>query len=387
MTPCSYKRLEERCQYLLPGEFVNSGFWRRRLISTATLASQISVAEMRSFLNQHIGRNPRPFLLSLYIGFGEPWTFWAVELIPGSHELYRTFAFHRHSAVEKPGALPLTLTNLPVVPLWINPLLMQVNIDCWLDRMISNPAVGWQNHWFPDPSQIWQLKILEGICKQYRQNNEPRDRIGMLAYSTLRWALKLSVLSYVMGHDFLIPEDEIGSLCQHLENSHFKGQAPQGHVCSRGADTFVKMMAFPVLRVVAERTLSGLNELLRANVPHTVIWDQTFGVVFLCLMVTSSIQRSLFQRAVVCAANDDSSFDRQDADREVRAMDSELVVYIIGMFHDKFRTNNKGKGFNPLGGSCSAGQAPFSPFAVYVKAVTDTHCESLSTLYVIIGIN
>lgn len=386
MTPCSYKRLEERCQYLLPGEFVSSGFWRRRLINTAPLASQISVAEMRSFLNQYRGGIPRNFLLSLYIGFGEPWKFWAVELVPGSHELYQTFGFHHRSAVENLGASPLRLTDPPVVPLWINPQLMQVNIDCWLDRMISNPAVGWQNHWFPDPSQIWQLKILEGICTQYHQNNGPRGRAGILAFDTLRWALKLSVLSYVMGHAFLVPEDDIGSLFQHLENPHFKGQAPQGYVCPRAANKFVKMMALPVLRLITERTLSGLNELLRANVPHTMIWDQTFGVVFLCLMVTSSIQMSLFQLAVTCAANNDSSFGRQDADREALAMDSELVVYIIGMFHDKFRTS-KNKGLNPLGEGCSAGQASFSPFAAYVKAMTDKYCESLSAFCVIIGIN
>jgi len=377
MTPCSLKRLEERCQYLLPGEFVSSGFWRRRLINTASLASQNSVAEMRSFLNQYTGMMPRKLLLSLWIGFGEPWKFWAVELVPGSPELCQMFGFHYHSNVENPGASPLRLTNPPVVPLWINPQLMQVNIDCWLDRMISNPAVGWQNHWFPDPSQIWQLKILEGICKQYHQNNGARDRAGILALNTLRWALKLSVLSYVMGHAFLVPEDDIGFLFQQLENPHFNGQAPHEYVCPRAANKFVKMMAFPVLRLITERTLSGLNELLRTRESHTMIWDHTFGVVFLCLMVTSSIQMSLFQRAVTCAANNDSSFGTQDADREALAMDSELVVYIIGMFHDKFRTNNKSKGFNPLGESCSAGQAPFSPFAAYVKAMTDKYCESL----------
>jgi hypothetical protein len=387
MTPCSYKRLEERSQYLLPGEFVNSGFWRSQLINTAPLASQNSVVEMRSFLKQHIGRIPRKFLLSLYIGFGEPWKFWAVELIPESHELCQTFGFHRHSAVEKPGASPLRLTNLPVVPLWVDPLLIQVNIDCWLDRMISDPAVGWQNHWFPEPSQVWQLKILEGICEQYHQNNGSRDGAEKLAFDTLRWALKLSVLSYVMGHDLLVPEDDIGSLFQHLENPYFKGQASQRDVCPQAANKFIKMMAFPVLRLVTERTLSGLNELLWANVPHTMIWDQTFGVVFLCLMVTSSIQRSLFQRAVACAANNDSSFSRQDAHREAQAMDSELVLYIIGMFHDRFGTNSKSKGFNPLGESYSTGRELFSPFAAYVKEMIDTYCESLSTFCVIIGIN
>jgi hypothetical protein len=111
-------------------------------------------------------------------------------------------------------------------------------------------------------------------------------------------------------------------------------------------------------------------------VPHTMIWDQTFGVVSLCSMVTSSIQMSLFQQAVACAANNDSSFGRQDADREALAVDSELVAYIIGMFHDKFRTNSKSKELNPLGESCSAGQAPFSPFAAYVKAMTDKYCKS-----------
>jgi hypothetical protein len=331
---------------------------------------------MRSFLNQYTGSNPQKFLLNLSIGFGEPWRFWAVELIPGTHELHETFGFHRDSAVEQEGALPFRLTNPPIVPLWVNPLMMQVYIDCWLDRMITDPQAGWQYHWFPDPSQIWQLRILERICELHHQNEGLQDRAGILAYETLRWALKLSVLSYVMGHAFLVLEDNIGLLFRYLENPHFKKQASQGLVCPRPANKFVKMMVFPVLRLATEKTLGGLHELLRAAVPHAMIWDQTFGVVFLCLMVISSTQRSLFQLAVACAEDNDLSFGRERADFEARTMDSELVIHIIGMFHDKFRTSSKSKAFNPLGGSYRAGQAPFSPFARYVKAVTDTYCES-----------
>jgi hypothetical protein len=358
-----------------------------QLINAAPLATQIGVPEMRTLLNQHIGANPRKFLLSLSIGFGEPWTFWAVELVPGAHEPDQMFGFHRHSAVEHPGALPFQLNNPPVVPLWISPLLMQVNIDCWLDRMIATSQAGWQRHWFPDQSQIWQLKILEGICEQYHRNEALCDRTRTLAHQTLRSALKMSVLNYVMGHAFLVPEQDIDILYRYLENPRFKGQAPRGCVCPRPANKFVKMMALPVMRLATEKTLSGLHELLRATAPDAMIWDKTFAIVFLSLIVISSTQRSLFQRAVASAANNDSSFGRQDAIFDARTIDSELVVYLIGMFHDKFGTSNKSKGFNPLGQSCSVGQPPLTSFAIYVKAMTQEYCESLSTLCVIIGID
>lgn len=346
----------------------------------APLANQISVSQMRAFLSQYQSANPRKFLLSLSIGFGEPWTFWAVELVPGIHQLHQMFGFHRQSAVEHPLALPYSLTSPPVVPLWINPLLMQVNIDCWLDRMIGDSQTEWQHHWFPDSCQIWQLKILEGICRQYRCHEALYDRVGTLAYETLRYALKMALLNYVMCHAFLVPQEHVDTLFQHLENPHFR-QARPGNVCPRAANKFVKMMALPLMRLVTKKTLSGLHELLRAGVPHQRIWDQTFAAVFLCLMVVSSTQRALSQRAIICAANNDPSFGRLDALFDARTIDEELVVYMVGMFHDKFRTVSTSKGFNPLSGVGlsgvgSVGQQPCWSFAAYVKTMTDKYCES-----------
>ena len=59
-------------------------------------------------------------------------------------------------------------------------------------------------------------------------------------------------------------------------------------------------------------------------------------------------------------------------------METEFVDHIIGMFHDKFRTSNESKCFNPLKGLGNAGQPSFSPFATYVKTMTEMHCESPS---------
>ena len=379
MTPCSFKRLEERCEYMLPGEFAAPSVAGSQLRNEAPLANQIGVPQMQEFLSQYLGTNPRKFLLSLSIGFGEPWTFWAVELVPGNHQFHQMFGFHRQSAVEHPSALPYSLTSPPVVPLWIDPLLMQINIDCWLDRMIGDSQTGWQRHWFPDPCQIWQLKILEGICRLYRCHEAPHDRAGALAHQTLRYALKMSVLNYVMGHAFLVPEEHVDMLFQHLKNPHFK-QAHPKYVSPRAANKFVKMMALPVMRLVIEKTLSGLHELLRACVSHRRLWDQTFAAVFLCLMVISSTQRALSQRAIIFAANNDSSYGRQHAVSDARAMDEELVAYMVGMFHDTFRTVSASKGFNPLSGIGSVDQQPCSRFAAYVKTMTDKYCESPWTL-------
>jgi hypothetical protein len=332
---------------------------------------------MRAFLNQHTVGNPWKFLLRLSIGFGELWTFWAVEIVPGSHEVGQMFGFHRQSAAEQHDLSISELANPPVVPLWIDPLLMHVNIDCWLDRMIGDPGAGWQSHWFPDRSQIWQSKILWRICRHYQWHEPTCDAVEEIAQQTLRWALKMSVLSYVMSHAFLVPENDNEFLFRQLNNPFFKGKFPPRRVCSRAANKFVKMMVLPMLRLATQRTLSGLHQLFRPSEPCISIWDSSFAVVFLCLMVVGSAQRSLFQRAVICAANEASSYSRADAASEAEMMYSELAKYIIGMFHDSFHTSSSKKGFNPFGNDGMKERECLSAFAMDVRTTTERHCKCL----------
>lgn len=286
------------------------------------------------------------------------------------------FGFYQHVDVKHHDVSPFPLINPPVIPTWINPLQVHISIDCWLDDMIGDPQVGWQHHWFPCPSQVWQLNILLGICDYYQRQKPNSGKIATTAHQTLRWALKMSVLNYVMSHTFLVPNDNVPTLFQQLENPHFRAQLSHQEVGPRAANKFVKMMAFPVMRVVIERTLSGLHELFRANVHPAELWDVVFSVVFLCLMVVSSTQTSLFQLASISAAKKDASFSREDAASNAQTMETEFVDHIIGMFHDKFRTRSKNKHFNPLEGLGDAGQPSFSPFATYVKTMTEMHCES-----------
>ena len=349
-------------------------------MNTASLASQVSIPSMRAFLRQHTCASLRSFLLSLSPGFGEPWTFRAVELVPGTHELDQTFGFYRHADVEPESGSAILLTNPPVVPLWIDPLLMQINVDCWLDRMIRNPNAGWQRHWFFDPSQIWQLSILKAICQHYQHHQPAHDRVMTTLFQTLECALKSTVLNYLMGHAFLVPEDNVDHLFQHLNNASFKGRHPKGLVCPRAANKFVKMMVLPLMRLATEKTLSGLHDLFRTQAARETIWDDLFAIVFLCLIIAGSTQRSLFQRAVVCNGKKDSSFSREDAVVEAHVMDYELVVHIIGMFHDKFRTTRKSRSFNPLREANSVGQPSFSEFAAHVRMTTDIYCECLWNL-------
>jgi hypothetical protein len=185
----------------------------------------------------------------------------------------------------------------------------------------------------------------------------------------------MSVLSYVMSHAFLVLESDRELLFQQLENPLFKGKMPPATLCPRAANKFVKMMVLPMLRLATQRTLSGLHQLFGASEPSAFIWDVSFAVVFLCLMVISSAQRSLFQRAAVSAANNDSSYTRADAVSEAEMMDSELAKHIIGRFHDTFHTGSKRKGFNPFGNSGREEQEPLSAFAVGVRTTTQEHCK------------
>jgi hypothetical protein len=358
-----------------------------KLNLAVALVSHLSVRQVRAFLVQHIPEFSHVFQLRLSVGFGEPWKFWAVELDPRTDELYNMLGFERGVVTERrqiPLAeqqciSPVRMTSPPIVPIWVDPLLMHISIDCWLDGMIGNPEAGWQFHTFPDPSHEWQLKILDIICQHYRAYKPDHDRLSTTSYQTLRWALKLTVLSYIMGHAFLVPEEDTPTLFRNLKDRHFKDGPSEGLVCPRAANKYVKMMILPMMRLAAQRTVSGLHDILQAQGADVMIWDIAFAVVFLCLVVIGSTQLSLFERAFVCVAKNDPSFSRRDATLETEAMDRELVVHIIGMFHDKFRTTGNSGGFNPLSRLDAAEKAEavsISPFATRVRNVTELYCKS-----------
>src|SRR5271154_4270478 len=256
-----------------------------KLNSAVALVSHLSVRQVHAFLIQHIPGFSHVFQLRLSIGFGEPWKFWAVELDPRTDELYNMLGFERGIVTERRQIplpeqqciSPVRMTSPPIVPIWVDPLLMHISIDCWLDGMIGNPEAGWQFHIFPDPSHEWQLKILDTICQHYRAYKPDHDKLSRTSYQTLRWALKLIVLSYIMGHAFLIPEEDTPTLFRSLKDRHFKGGPSEGLVCPRAANKYVKMMLLPMMRLAAQRTVSGLHDILQAQGPDIVIWDIALG--------------------------------------------------------------------------------------------------------------
>lgn len=359
------------------------------------LASHLSVRQVHAFLNKHARHSSRVFQLRVLTGLGEPWKFWAAELDPNTDELYNMLVFDE-SKVTGPQLIPLTepqfvsiaehgclspvyLTSPPVVPIWVDPLLMQMNIDCWLDGLIFNPEAGWQSQLFRESSQFWQLSILNAICDHYHAYKPDHDRLASASYQTLRWALKLVLLNFVMGHAFLVPESDIDDLFRNLTNPRFRGPRSDELVSPRATNKYLKMIILPMIRVVSQRTLSGLHDLLLARGTDAMIWDYAFAVTFLCLTVSSSIQVSLFRRAVVCLANNDPSFGLNEAASEARSIDGELVVHLVGKFHSRFQTNNPLDGFNPLarqGNVKETRPPPLSPFATRIRNVTELYRKS-----------
>ncbi len=373
LLPCSFKRLDERYEYLLPGKiaFVAlSNFSASNYGCVAALASQVGMNAVRAFLPQHTLASSADFYLYLSIGFGEPWCFRAVELHAENDELYQMLGFDQQALVH------FQLTSPPVVPVWVDPLMQQIRVDCWLDRIIGDVSIEWQYHFFPQEDQVWQRNILEAICQHYREHDPNDDMATSGSYQTLKCALKLLLLNYIMGHAFLVPEEYTLDLFRSLQHPCFRELPAQGDVCPRAANKFVKMMTLPLMRSMAQRTLRNLHELFYAKVPKASIWDNTFAALFLCLLVVNSTQRSVFQRALAGMERNDSSFGIRDAEVTAEAMDVELVQHLIGMFHGKFQTVSSRGGYNPLRHKSTGSPSNMSPFSARVKYVTDTQRKS-----------
>lgn len=334
------------------------------------LASQTGVQNVRAFLNQQTAEHSQKFILRLSIGFGEPWSFNSIELEYGKAEHYDMLGFkpHKHT--------PSQMLSPPVVPIWVDPRMMQISVDCWLDKMIGDTRTRWQEHCFPNEEHAWQLRILEAICEHYRvQDSIYQGATASNSFQTLRWALKLLVLNYVMGHAFYVPPSDTQLLFRGLHNTHFKNLPAQERVCPRAANKVVKMMVLPVMRLLAQMTLRSLHDLFRSKEPHAAIWDNAFAAVFLCLVVLNSTQRSLFQRASAANMRQDGSFTMRDAEAEAQTIETELIQHLMGMFHCKFQTQSSRRSYNPLAREGKARVEPVSEFAARVKYLTETCCK------------
>ena len=169
-----------------------------------------------------------------------------------------------------------------------------------------------------------------GIIFRYQRSTFlDLEASGAGPYHTLHQAIKLLVLNHIMFHDFCVPDGEVGSLLGNMRR-YQPSVAPKGLI-PRLANLILKSMLFPVLKALTE-------SIFRSTSDPALLWDPTFSIVFLCLIVVGKTQVSLVEGDAIWCEEGARPYTAAHATRDVKTMDRELSEHLMGMFHARFGT-------------------------------------------------
>jgi hypothetical protein len=358
--PCSGIGLEERTNFLLPSYIVH----------------QLRGSEIEAFMKDHVAGlvSGASIKLRLTTGFGGPLSLDAVEFTP------RGYKNTRLAQCDRPSNLLSTFDpfeDLPVIPVPLDKEFIMKYVNHWMDSLIREPYTNLPVHCFPKFQDLWLREILTCICRYYQMNILKLEADGQGPYHTLRWALKLTLLNYIMCHHFIVPDQDVESLRHQLQ--HFQITYPSGTLCPSLTNRIIKSILLPMLTRAVQRVLGDLHRLLLLKGDKSArwnLWNQTFCTVFLCLTVVGNFQASLVERAETALTDHIDSFTLKDAMSGILEMEGELSIHLIGMFHTRFGTAGKGNGrgaFNPLARSPTEWPPGVSELAESIRSVVDTY--------------
>jgi hypothetical protein len=283
----------------------------------------------------------------LSIGYGKLLRFQAVEFKPTQNtELTHSLGVEIDAASGKSVRM---WRQTPYVSLYfVTGHHMRRSLSDWLDDIMYNKLEGWTDFSCGKNSCSWLRGVLNGVCRFFTDWVQPVDEHGDIRtnwspeQTTLRRALKLWILIWLMGHQLTIPEHQKSRIDGILGTNLPLGQP----VSPRLVNKLVKMMLWPMVERLAYDTLAGLHEFFRSTkAKGTPNWGCVFSTMILLLTVAAEIEISLDDIAACAEARGDFSRSRDDAATERRILEHLVPETIITFFYARFKSP---KNYNPF---------------------------------------
>jgi hypothetical protein len=236
----------------------------------------------------------------------------------------------------------------PFISLQLVSGLLLNQVQLWLNDILFSKLEGWPDFSCGRNCFSWQRGILQSICRFFTSHVHSMNSEEIVSEEwegrpkMLRKALEFSILTFVMGHQLLIPEDELSRLAGEL-NIYI----PQDtKVSCRLPNKIFKMQLLPMLKRLAKDVLTELHISLRDS-KDAADWGFDFSVMTLLLTVVAENQISL-DDVVACA------IDRGDLGRsrevharvDIKALETSLTDVLIKLFDKKYKS--RGENFNPF---------------------------------------
>lgn len=285
------------------------------------------------------------FEIRLTAGYGEPFLLDALTFIPANNSQLTHglgIVLNEESTASSRVWHVTPFISLQLVSSGL--LLNQVQI--WLDEILFSNLEGWPDFSCGQNCFSWQRGILQSICRFFTSHARSinSEGIGREQWpgrpKMLRKALEFSILTFVMGHQLLIPEDEKSRLAGEI-------YIPQDvNVSCRLPNKIFKMQLLPMLKRLASDVLTELHFSLRDS-KDAADWGFDFSVMMLLLTVVAENQISLDDVVACAIKRGDLGRSREvDAMADIKALETSLTDVLIKLFDKKYKS--RGDSFNPF---------------------------------------
>jgi hypothetical protein len=284
------------------------------------------------------------FEIRLTAGYGEPFLLDALTFIPANNSQLT----HGLGIVmnEESTASSRVWHETPFISLQFMSGLLLNQVQCWLNEILFSKLEGWPDFSCGRDCFSWQRGILQSICRFFTSHTHSMKSEGIgreewpCRPKMLRKALEFSILTFVMGHQLLIPEDEKSRLADELD-IYIRQDT---NVSCRLPNKIFKMQLLPMLNRLANDVLTELHVSLRDS-KDAADWGFDFSVMILLLTVVAENQISL-DDVVACAIDrGDCGRSREvDAMADIKALETSLTDLLIKLFDKKYKS--RGDNFN-----------------------------------------
>ena len=279
------------------------------------------------------------FLLPLSQDFGLPIYFEVREVNPVGTALINKDIFGTEQGPDVKVSRS-QIASLPLVPYVVNSQFavdhVREKIGSWLHLVSESDDAEWHKVCFPPSkhNETWQRDVLELVGQYHHHVLRTSDEL-------LNLSMKMSLVNYLIGHIFTIPDDAVPEVFAKIQNKDCLPAEQPEWVCPKAVDRWLKRILLPFLRGFEKQVLEGLEETYLRKPASSVTRDLAFCVTFIVIIVAATTQTAILEKAIVARRAGDLSISVHIAQEEIRNIEKDIIDHLLGFWHYSFRLKKK----------------------------------------------
>lgn len=203
----------------------------------------------------------------------------------------------------------------------------------WLKFADKNDNIQWHNEFFRiEYGKAFPRDLLQVVCEFYH-------KVMRGGCQALRSALQSTILVYMLGHAFYVPENDIKKVLDKTGlGQHYNGEFM--FVSPIYVNRFIKVMLYQFLKATVRLALKCYQDLCSSHKHTKLDRDRILAVSIVLLIVAGSIQSKAIEKAVASRRRN-SDVDTSEYYESVKEIEEWIVDLICEVWAYKFRQTGK----------------------------------------------